>query len=74
MVVIYMFSLLFWNQESKFYAINYLMNSETPVAKIARFISESSRAIAFTGAGISTESGIFRIFFRTRMPAGAIGS
>jgi NAD-dependent deacetylase len=53
-----MFSLLFWNQESKFYAINYLMNSETPVAKIARFISESSRAIAFTGAGISTESGI----------------
>jgi NAD-dependent deacetylase len=34
------------------------MNSETAIAKIAQFLVESNRAIAFTGAGISTESGI----------------
>jgi len=35
------------------------MNSDhSAYARIAQFLSESSRAIAFTGAGISTESGI----------------
>jgi NAD-dependent deacetylase len=34
------------------------MSIDNPIAKIARLLSESSRAIAFTGAGISTESGI----------------
>jgi NAD-dependent deacetylase len=47
-----------WNLELEIHVINDLMNSENPIAKIARLISESSRAIAFTGAGISTESGI----------------
>jgi len=35
------------------------MNSDqNAAAKIAKYLAESSRAIAFTGAGISTESGI----------------
>jgi NAD-dependent deacetylase len=34
------------------------MNIESPIAKIAQLISESIRAIAFSGAGVSTESGI----------------
>jgi NAD-dependent deacetylase len=34
------------------------MNIENSIALIARLITESNRAIAFTGAGISTESGI----------------
>jgi NAD-dependent deacetylase len=35
------------------------MNSDDKaIAKIAQFLSQSKRAIAFTGAGISTESGI----------------
>ncbi len=35
------------------------MNSDqNDIAKIAKFLAESGRAIAFTGAGISTESGI----------------
>ena len=33
-------------------------NDDKAIAKIARFLDESTRAIAFTGAGISTESGI----------------
>jgi NAD-dependent deacetylase len=33
-------------------------NDQTAIAKIVQFLSESRRAIAFTGAGISTESGI----------------
>jgi NAD-dependent deacetylase len=33
-------------------------NDQNALSKIARLISESNRAIAFTGAGISTESGI----------------
>jgi NAD-dependent deacetylase len=35
------------------------MNSEqNAIAKIGKYLSESKRAIAFTGAGISTESGV----------------
>ncbi len=33
-------------------------NDQGVIEKIAQFISESKRAVAFTGAGISTESGI----------------
>jgi NAD-dependent deacetylase len=33
-------------------------NDSKAIARIARFLNESKRAIAFTGAGISTESGI----------------
>jgi NAD-dependent deacetylase len=35
-----------------------MANDQTAIAKVAQFLSESKRAIAFTGAGISTESGI----------------
>jgi NAD-dependent deacetylase len=35
-----------------------MSNAQTAAAKIARLLAESKRAIAFTGAGISTESGI----------------
>jgi NAD-dependent deacetylase len=35
-----------------------MLANRSSVSKIAHFLSESSRAIAFTGAGISTESGI----------------
>jgi NAD-dependent deacetylase len=35
-----------------------MSNGNNAIAKIARLLSESNRAIAFTGAGISTESGI----------------
>ncbi len=40
-------------------AINGSMSStQQAIAKISRYLSEARRAIAFTGAGISTESGI----------------
>jgi NAD-dependent deacetylase len=42
------------------------MNGENSIAKIARLINASNRAIAFTGAGISTESG----FADFRSPGG----
>jgi NAD-dependent deacetylase len=35
-----------------------MSNDEKAIEKIAQFLGESRRAIAFTGAGISTESGI----------------
>ena len=35
-----------------------MSNNQNAIAKIAQHLSESQRAIAFTGAGISTESGI----------------
>ena len=34
------------------------MNSDSQIAALARLIHEASRAVVFTGAGISTESGI----------------
>ena len=42
-----------------FHAINKIMNSgQDAAAKIAQLLTQSRNAIAFTGAGISTESGI----------------
>jgi NAD-dependent deacetylase len=42
-----------------FHVINCSVSSDQKIIeKIAQFLSESNRAIAFTGAGISTESGI----------------
>jgi NAD-dependent deacetylase len=42
-----------------FHVINCFVSSEQKlIEKIAQFLSESNRAIVFTGAGISTESGI----------------
>jgi NAD-dependent deacetylase len=35
-----------------------MKDEDNAIAKIARFLNESTQAIAFTGAGISTESGI----------------
>ena len=35
-----------------------MSGNERPIEKIAQFLCESNRGIAFTGAGISTESGI----------------
>jgi NAD-dependent deacetylase len=35
-----------------------MSNNQNAIAKIAQHLTESTRAIAFTGAGISTESGI----------------
>jgi len=35
-----------------------MLHDENNIAKVARYLSESKQALAFTGAGISTESGI----------------